>query len=436
MGTALDPGVGVEVASDAVTRAMKAGADAAKVVHTYAERFEVNFDTTDVTLVRTTVSDDLSITVYDGTRKGSTELTGRSHDAVDRAVDQALTSARAGEPDPANVLPDDPAEPARSAGDEEPAREVMVDAVLAHIERVQADYPSIRTDSSLYSFTCGWSSYANSHGRTQHARRGRYSVQVTCTARDDARAASTSFNFMFQMSDTPIADITSLPAVKSLFDDTVASFDGRPIPATFVGDVIFTPVAAMTLVQSVVGSLAGLSLMRKTTPYIDRLGDTIAAPCLSVLHRPDQLAGASPFDGEGFAARDVDIIKDGVLENFVVDWYSAQKLGRPMTTGTAALVVPSGDASLAEIIAGTERGIVLGRFSGGMPNAKLDFSGVAKNSFYVEDGKIVHPLTETMIAGNFADALLATRAVSQESIDFGVMRLPWIATSGVTISTK
>ena len=62
-----------------------------------------------------------------------------------------------------------------------------------------------------------------------------------------------------------------------------------------------------------------------------------------------------------------------------------------MTTGQTNFVVPPGDTALDDIIASTEQGIVLGRFSGGMPNQNLDFSGVAKNSFYVEDGKVVAP---------------------------------------------
>jgi PmbA protein len=200
--------------------------------------------------------------------------------------------------------------------------------------------------------------------------------------------------------------------------------------------VIFTPEALETLVSNVVYALAGVSLMRKTTPFADRLGSQIAAPSFSVLHRPNELAGAPAFDGEGFLNRDLDIVRDGVLENFVVDWYFSRKLDRPMTTGAVNLTIAPGDRFLDDIIAGTERGIVLGYYSGGTPNQNLDFSGVAKNSFYVEDGKIVHPITETMVAGNFASVLESIKAISSETLDFGDARFPWVASSGITISTK
>ena len=434
MPTALDPDLGVEVATDAVARALKAGADAARVHHVYREVFEVNFDTNDITLVRTTVGDTVTITVYDGTKKGSTELTGRAHDAVDVAVAQALEAARAGEPDPANVLPDEPAEPAPSTGDADPDREAMIDVVLRHIETSKREYPTLKTDNSTYSFVQTWVSYANSHDRVQHARTGRYAASSIVSGKDDTKA--TSFNYVSHISKAPIDDLTSLPTVRRLFDSTAASFDARPIPKTFVGDVIVTPEAASTLIGSVVGALSGLALMRKTTPYLERLGDTIAAPAFSLRHRPSQVAAAPPFDNDGFVNHDLDIIDAGVLANFIVDWYFSRKLDRPMTTGNTNFVVDGGDTALDDIIASTERGILLGRYSGGTPNQNLDFSGVAKNSWYVEDGKVLYPVTETMVAGNFGSVLESIRAVSRERLDFGSAIFPWIATTGVTVSTK
>jgi PmbA protein len=434
MALTIDPTVGVEVASDAVARAMRAGADAAKAQHGYSEGFEVNFDTNDVTLVRSTVSDDLAITVYVDTCEGTAQLTGRDHDAVDRAVAEALTSARAGQPDPANVLPEDPADPATSSGAEEPDREAMVDAALRHIERVRSEYPSLRTESSQYSFTCAWSSYANCHGRVQHARRGRYGTTLMVTGKDGERA--TSFNYAAVVGVEPFADLTTLIPIDRLLRETAGSFDAMPVPSTFVGDLIFTPESLDDLVRSVAGALGGMALIRKATPYLDRLGEAIAAPSFSLLHRPGQLASAAPFDGAGFPNRDLDLIRDGVLESFLIGWYASHKLDRPMTSGLSDLVVAPGDDALDDIIASTDRGILLGRFSGGQPNQNLEFSGVAKNSFYVEGGKIVGPITETMIAGNFQSALQQIRAISRETVDTGYSCYPWLATTGVTISTK
>lgn len=430
----IDPGAGVEVATDAVARALEGGADAAEVTNTYSELFEVNFDTRDVTLVRSTVLDATTITVYRDTRKGTAQLNGRSHDLVRGAIGQALDAADAAAPDPANVVAPGPGDAATDRGHLEPDREALVDAAVAHVRAMRTAHPRLLTESSNLSFRSTWRSFANSAGRLQSDRSGVYSVELLVAGKDGDQA--TSFSYTDVVAAEPMGDLLELPAVQRLMANVEGSFDPRPVPATFTGDVIFTPEALPTLLSAVAGALGGYALLRKTTPYLDAQGTLIADPRFSLLHRPSELIGSTPFDASGWANRDLDVIRSGVLEDFLVDWYVANKLDRPMTTGLTDFVVPAGDVPLEDLVAGTERGIVLGRFSGGLPNPNLDFSGVAKGSFYVEGGRILHPLSETMIAGNFAACLNRLRAISLETVEFGATRFPWLATSGITISTR
>ena len=78
--------------------------------------------------------------------------------------------------------------------------------------------------------------------------------------------------------------------------------------------------------------------------------------------------------------------------------------------------------------------ILLCRFSGGYPSDAGDFSGVAKNSYYIEKGKIKFPIIETMISGNIAQMFMNINNISKETVDFGDSILPWISFDGVTIS--
>ena len=78
------------------------------------------------------------------------------------------------------------------------------------------------------------------------------------SGKDDTRA--TSFNYTAQIGSTPFADLIDLPSIRRLFDTTMASFDAKPIPSTFVGDVIFTPESLGTLVGTVAGALGGAAL--------------------------------------------------------------------------------------------------------------------------------------------------------------------------------
>ena len=99
-------------------------------------------------------------------------------------------------------------------------------------------------------------------------------------------------------------------------------------------------------------------------------------------------------------------------------------------------VVDAGETKLADMIASVENGLLLNRFSGGNPGANGDFSGVAKNSFLIKNGKIAGAVSETMISGNIARLLSDIRAVSAERVTDGSQIVPWVQVAGVTISGK
>jgi PmbA protein len=225
---------------------------------------------------------------------------------------------------------------------------------------------------------------------------------------------------------------------RRLLDEALRSLDPKPVPETFVGDVILTPECLAGFVGMLTGALSGGALQAGTSPYKDRQGARIADARFSLLNRPrdPDFPGGVSFDGYGVPTRDLDVVRDGVLADFLIDFQMARRLGRPQTAGASVFVVPRGERALADIIAGTRRGVLLCRFSGGAPNANLDFSGVAKNSFYIEDGTIRQPLVETMISGNLQNLLMAIHAVSREDVNFGNGRYPYLAAGGVTISSN
>lgn len=435
MTTTLDATAGVEVAGDAVDKARALGADEVQVTHVFSDLFEITYDKADVSMVRTTVEDQVSITVFVGTAKGQASLTGRSPDLVEQGLREAVAAARSGLADPANAVTTGPSTDRKERGDREADKDAMLDAVVRHQELMRETYPSIVMRDSTYQFRNTWRSFANSAGVRHQERRAGYASTSIFSARDGEKA--TSFNYTSASSPTPFADLIEVATLRDLLDATIRSLDPKPISGTFVGDVIFTPDSLGTLLEPVLQALSGYTIMKGTSPFQDAIGEAIAAPLLTVANRPcspDFLAAS--FDGDGVPASDLAIITGGTLEHHLIDWYTSRKLDRPMTAGPSAFDVVPGDKTFDEIVASTERGIVLGRFSGGSPNPKLDFSGVAKNSFYVEDGRVRHAIQETMVAGNFADLLQSIHAVGSNAVNYGGHRFPAVATRGATISTK
>lgn len=94
------------------------------------------------------------------------------------------------------------------------------------------------------------------------------------------------------------------------------------------------------------------------------------------------------------------------------------------------------DTPYADMIKNIKKGIIVGRFSGGNPGPNGDFSGIAKNSFLIEDGEIKGAVSETMINGNLAEMLQNVVAVSKETIADGNCVLPYVAVDKIVISGK
>ena len=431
---ALGDAQGIDIAAGIVERARRAGADAAQAGHMARERFELDADTGGVNLVATNHDDTTTLTVFRDGRRGSAALTSRDDAAVEAAIRSALDTADAARPDPANGVAEADSPPPSRHGPERPDRDAMLGTLRRFLGEARERFPLLRIRHADYSFEDRRRSFANTAGVRRQERRAIHRFWTMFGAKDGER--STSFNYTGTCAHEPFERLMDVGGVESLVVDTMRSFDPRPVPGKFTGDVIVTPNCAAWLAGVLARALDGYALMGGLTPWEGREGERIGSAGFSLLNRPadPRTADGADFDDCGVSTCDVDVIRDGVLETFLIDFFCSRRLDRPQNAGRRNLVIPSGDRSLDSLIRETDRGILLARFSGGAPNNKLDFSGVAKNSFYVEDGAIRYPLIETMVSGNVQDLLMNIRGVSIEAIDFGSGTFPYIAGSGVTIS--
>jgi len=425
---------GLDVAGALVERACRAGADAAQAEHLSLDRFELDADTAGVNLIATNRDDTTALTVFRDGRRGAAALSGRDEAAIDAAIRNALDSAAASQPDPAYGIAAVASAPPTHRGLERPDREAMLAALRRFLEDARGRFPLLRIRHADYSFEDRCRSFANSAGTTRQERRAFHRFWTMFAARDGLRA--TSFNGAGSSSWQPYERLIEAGGAESLMGDTMRSFEPRPVAGKFAGDVIVTPHCAAWIASALFGALNGYALMGGVTPYMGREGAQVASPAFSLLNRPadPQIPEGADFDACGVSTCNAPVIRNGVLENFLIDFFCSRKLDRPQNAGASCFVIQPGARSVEDLVRETERGIVLARFSGGAPNHKLDFSGVAKNSFYVEDGKIRYPLIETMVRGNLQDLLTGIRGVSKEAIDFGAGTAPYLAASGVTIS--
>ena len=230
-------------------------------------------------------------------------------------------------------------------------------------------------------------------------------------------------------------------------DRALRRLGSRPVKTCEV-PVIFDPITAKSLLHHLVACISGYSVYRETSFLAGRLGDRIAAPSIDVIddgRRPGGL-GSKPFDGEGLPTRRTALVEAGHLTSYLLDSYSARKLGlnstgnasrgagSSPTAGPTNLWLEPGDLSLEQIIASTDRGFLATELIGmGFNPITGDYSRGAAG-LWIERGEIVRPVEEVTIAGNFGDMLNDIDAVGADLLWLGRLASPSVRIAKMTLA--
>ena len=178
--------------------------------------------------------------------------------------------------------------------------------------------------------------------------------------------------------------------------------------------IIFDPQMAASLLRHLAGAVSGSALYRKTSFLLGKLGEQIATRDVSILDdaRIPSALGSKPFDGEGLPTQRTTVVKDGMLNSYLLDSYSARKLGMQSTgsasrsfsdvpaASTTNLFLEPGTVSPEEIIRSVHSGLYVTELSGfGVNPVTGDYSRGA-TGLWIENGELAYPVEEITIAGN------------------------------------
>jgi len=209
--------------------------------------------------------------------------------------------------------------------------------------------------------------------------------------------------------------------------------------ATCKAPVLYVPELSRGLVRSFVGAVSGGSQYRKSTFLLDAVGESVFPAFLNIRERPHipGALGSSPFDAEGVSTRDRDLVAAGVLQGYVLDTYSARKLGLE-STGNAGgihnLVVEPGPHDYEGMVRLMDRGLIVTELMGqGVNLVTGDYSRGAAG-FWVEGGRIQFPVHEVTIAGNLKDMLLGIVAAGRDVDLRGAIRTGSLLVEEMTIA--
>ena len=426
-----------EIAQYALEALKKAGTDKAQCKIINSEKHELNGADKKISLLRTTLNTSIILTGIIADQKGTTTINKTDKDSIDKAVKEIIELANSSKPDPANDI--SPLQPEKSfqIGPQKPDTEKMYSRMKEFLAHAEKAYPITNFENMIFDYNKNEVYVANSNGVSLSSSKGSYRFFSMIISKEGENTSS--FNSagceMLEL-DKPLKD---LAGIDRIIKQSAQQIKTSPIPENFVGNVVITPECLYSFLYNLTGYLSDYAIITGNSVFLDSVGKQIATPefTLHSMPKSEKLAGAYNITADGFEAQNSTIIEKGVLKDFMLSLFGANKTGnkRAVNSGSCYVIEP-GSQSYDELIKNTKQGILLCRFSGGRPNDNGDFSGIAKNSFYIENGEIKHPISETMVSGNIVEMFKNIKGISKELINNGAGLTPWIKFDGVTVSGK
>ena len=378
----------------------------------------------------------IGISVYLDRRRGNASTSDFSPAALAQTVRAAYDIARFTAEDPAAGLPEaeDLALGARAARDLELFHPWSIDAQRAAEVAQRCEAAAFAVDRRITNSEGAGVSAQQSHfyaGNTRGFRGGyassRHSISVAPIASLGRRGDDMQRDAWYS-SERDWRELADAEAVGRYAAERALSRLGSRKIATCEVPVLFEATVATGLLGSFVQATSGSALYRKSSFLVDCIGKPVFADHIDVREDPHvpRGKGSAPFDDEGVATAARDVVAAGVVQGYFLSSYSARKLGL-RTTGNAGgshnLVLRSrltdpGD-DLDAMLRKLGRGLFVIELMGQGVNAVTGDYSRGAAGFWVEGGRIVHPVHEVTIAGNLREMLRGIAAVGADAYTSG-----------------
>ena len=427
------------IAKTILSEAKKLGADYAQCTVSESEKKEFNVDGGLFSLMRTLFDRNIVITVLKEQRKGTVQINRFEEDAIKAAVADAITASDSGKPDPAWEFAKGPTDECFEEGTPECDTDRLFTRTRELLDTIREKHPKILIEQMITEHNAARTVFMSSNEVCYRTRSGSYAFGLMYSAHEGEKSSSFyGSDVTLKTLDKPVIECALIERELTAVEQQL---DPMQLEGKFVGPAILAPAALDEIViETIMDSfVSDMSLIDGISIWKDKLGQEVADPAFSLAFRPfseDVVAGGH-YTGEGYPAEDYDLILNGKLMSFALSQYGANKTGGVRAGNQSGnMIIAPGEETLAQIISGIDRGILVMRFSGGQPAPSGEFSGVAKNSFLIEKGKITGALSETMISGCVPDMLRQIRGISSDILKDGNISVPFIAFDGLTISGK
>lgn len=410
-----------QIVDDLLREASRQGATAAEAAASLSAGLETSVRLGEVETVEHTRDNGLGVTVYFDRRKGSASTSDLSLGAIRDTVEAACTIARHTQEDPAAGL----ADATRMATDPpdldlfHPWALTVDDAIALAVECEEAarayDPRIVNSEGADVSTHTGIQLYGNSHGFVGGYPSTRYGVSCAVVA-EDGEAMQRDYWWSSARAGEDLDSAASIG--RRAGERTIARLNARQL-TTRQAPILFSAQMAVGLMRSLVNAISGSSLYRRASFLLDRLDDRIFPEFVRIYEEPllPRGLGSAPFDGDGVATAAKDLISEGVLRTYLLDAYSARRLGME-TTGNAGgarnLRIEMGDMDRSAMLREMGTGLFVTELMGQGANPVTGDYSQGAAGFWVENGEIQYPVEEITIASNLEEMFLGLVAVGKD----------------------
>jgi PmbA protein len=441
-----------QLAQDIVRRAMDGGATAAECVVREGDEFSTLVRLGQVETLKESGSKSIGVRVFNGKRAASTHSSDFSLAGLDRMLKSALELAKITSEDPFGGIPDE-SQLGSISGDLDlyspdvyslPGEERIAYARRAEKAALDSDPRIKNSEGGSFDAATGHKILANSHGFVGEYQRSYCSVAAVPIAQDDNGAMQRDYWYSVARS---LGRLESPEHVgKVAAERALRRLGARKVKTQHV-PVIFDPLVATSILEHIFEGVNGDSVYRGASFLAGKLGQKIAAPSVSVIDDGTMVGGfgTSPFDGEGIPTRRTVVIDDGVLTSYLLNTYTAKKLGL-QTTGNASrglagtpgigpgnYFLQPGTKTREQLIADVKEGLYVTEFLGmGVNLVTGDYSRGA-SGLWISGGELTYPVEEITVAGNLKDMFLNISEVANDLEFRGSVASPTIRIDGLTV---
>jgi PmbA protein len=441
-----------EFASDAVRLALEHGATDAECTLAEGEEFSAQVRMRSLEKLKDAGSRRAGLRVLIGQRVGSSHTSDLSSAGMRQMVESALAVAAISTEDPFAGLPD-PSELGSLEGDLrlysgdiqdfDTAARIQA-AIDAEEAALAADARITNSEGAAFGAYSGGRVFANSRGFVGSYRMSSCSLSATPVAR---QGDSMERDYWYSIARSH-SDLESPAAVgRRAAERTLRRLGARKV-ATQKAPVIFDPITARSLIGNIFEAVEGDGIYRKASFLAGKLGERIASDNVTIIDdgQLPGLFGTSPFDDEGVPSRRTVVIDHGVLRSYLLNTYTAKKLGFRTTgnasrgiTGNAGVghgnfFLEKGQLPPEDIIRGIRRGLYVTELIGqGVNIVTGDYSRGAAG-LWIENGEFAYPVSEITIAATLQQMLLDVEAAGTDLEFRGSVASPTLLIREMTVS--